>query len=252
MAANNGAGRIPNVYGTPDPAISSLLLTSRLAGAAGNDITVNVAGRRCLELQHTAAITHRREQPHGCSGRRRRRRGSRSARSSPSSGRIFRAEHGSRRTLTKNPLPDELGGTQVYFNGIRAAPLVLVSPEKVNAQIPWELSDTTSINALRGGVLQPDGSVGSGPLPVAVTIVPGESGNLRAAGKRPHRWGLVSITDRAPRPVWVSVDGTATANDTATVTIEDRFLHLHGWQSGDTLDSIRDALVKPDQTRILK
>ena len=45
-----------------------------------------------------------------------------------------------------SPLPTELGGTQVYFNGIRA-PVVYVSPENVTAQIPWELADTTSINA---------------------------------------------------------------------------------------------------------
>src|SRR5262249_53689148 len=40
----------------------------------------------------------------------------------------------------------------------------------------------------------------------------------------------------------VSVDGTATANDTATVTIADRN-YTYTVQSGDTLDSIRDALV---------
>ena len=38
------------------------------------------------------------------------------------------------------------------------------------------------------------------------------------------------------------MDGTATANDTATVTIEDRS-YTYTVQSGDTLDSIRDALV---------
>src|SRR5262249_5030312 len=40
----------------------------------------------------------------------------------------------------------------------------------------------------------------------------------------------------------VSVDGTATTNDTATVTIEDRS-YTYKVQSGDSLDSIRDALV---------
>jgi len=40
----------------------------------------------------------------------------------------------------------------------------------------------------------------------------------------------------------VSVDGTATAADTATVTIEDRS-YTYTVQSGDTKNSIRDALV---------
>ena len=40
----------------------------------------------------------------------------------------------------------------------------------------------------------------------------------------------------------ISVDGTATAGDTATVDIEDRS-YTYTVQSGDTLDSIRDALV---------
>ena len=49
-----------------------------------------------------------------------------------------------------------------------------MSPEKVNAQIPWELSDTTSINAYVRSV-QPDGSV-MVTTPVAVTIVPANPG----------------------------------------------------------------------------
>src|SRR5439155_4483347 len=41
-AANSNTGDT-KVYATPDPAISALLLTSRLPGVSGNDITVNVA-----------------------------------------------------------------------------------------------------------------------------------------------------------------------------------------------------------------
>jgi hypothetical protein len=40
----------------------------------------------------------------------------------------------------------------------------------------------------------------------------------------------------------ISVDGTAAANDTATVTIEDRS-YTYKVASGDNLDSIRDALI---------
>ena len=47
---------------------------------------------------------------------------------------------------------------------------------------------------------------------------------------------------RATPPGVVSVDGTATAGDTATVGIEDRS-YTYTVQSGDTVTGIRDALV---------
>jgi len=39
--------------------------------------------------------------------------------------------------LSANQLPSQLGGTEVYFNGIMS-PLVYVSPTQINAQIPWD------------------------------------------------------------------------------------------------------------------
>ena len=66
-----------------------------------------------------------------------------------------------------------MGGTEVYFNGIRA-PLFFVSPTQVNAQVPWELNDTTSINAYVRSIMG-DGSVVA-TTPVAVTIVPANPG----------------------------------------------------------------------------
>ncbi len=48
--------------------------------------------------------------------------------------------------LTQPKLPTTLGGVQVYFNGV-PAPLTYVSPTQINAQIPWEFTSTTSINA---------------------------------------------------------------------------------------------------------
>ena len=96
----------------------------------------------------------------------------------------------------------------MYFNGI-PAPLVMVSPEKVNAQIPWELADTTSINAYVRSV-QPDGSV-MVTTPVAVTIVPANPGIFAQPNTAPSA-GLVYHGSSSATGV-VSVDGTATAND---------------------------------------
>ena len=141
-AANNGAGDT-NVYATPDLATGAVLLTSRSRGAAGNTITVYVTVTAASRSDHRADC-RRGQRRHACRAAAMRPR-SRPARSFRSSAPISRTTR-HRPIPTQNPLPNKLGGTQVYFNGI-PAPLVMVSPTKVNAQIPWELGDTTSINA---------------------------------------------------------------------------------------------------------
>jgi uncharacterized protein (TIGR03437 family) len=136
-----------------------------------------------------------------------------------------------------NPLPNDLGGTEVYFNGIRA-PLVMVSPNQVIAQIPWEVADTTSINAYVRSV-RPDGSV-QVTSPVAVSIVSANPGIFAQPNTQPAV-GIVYHASSEATGI-VSVDGSANAGDSATVTIEDR-KYTYSVQSGDTLDTIRDALV---------
>jgi uncharacterized protein (TIGR03437 family) len=131
----------------------------------------------------------------------------------------------------------------VYFNGIRA-PLFSVSPTQITVQVPWEVSDTTSVNAFVRSV-QSDGGVVV-TTPVAVTIVPQNPGIYSQSGTPDPvlpsaTLGLVYHGSNSATGV-VSVDGTAIAGDTATVTIEDRS-YTYAVQSGDTLDSIRDALV---------
>lgn len=43
------------------------------------------------------------------------------------------------------PLPVTLGGVSVSFNGI-AAPLLFVSPQQINAQLPWEVAATEPVS----------------------------------------------------------------------------------------------------------
>jgi uncharacterized protein (TIGR03437 family) len=145
--------------------------------------------------------------------------------------------HTASANTTQNALPTKLGGTQVYFNGI-PAPLVLVSPEKVNAQIPWELGDTTSINAYVRSESD-DGTV-MVTTPVAITIVVANPGIYAQPDTNPSV-GIVYHASSYASGV-VSVDGSATAGDTATVGIEDRS-YTYTVQTGDTTTGIRDALV---------
>jgi len=144
---------------------------------------------------------------------------------------------------TQNQLPYNLAGTEVYFNGI-LAPLFSVSPTQITAQVPWEVNDTTSVNAFVRSV-QSDGSVVV-TTPVAVTIVPQNPGIYSQSGTSDPvlpsaTLGLVYHGSNSAVGV-ISVDGTANAGDAATVTIEERS-YQYTVQSGDTLDSIRDALV---------
>ncbi len=143
-----------------------------------------------------------------------------------------------------NPLPTQLGGTEVYFNGIQA-PLLFVSPTQINAQIPWELGDSTSINAYVRSVMS-DGSI-MVTTALAATIVPANPGiyaqpgpsNPLVASSPPV---AVAMHSTAYATAVVSVDGTVTAGNLATVTVAGRS-YSYTAQSTDTLDSIRDNLV---------
>ena len=231
-AANGGAGDT-NVYATPDLATGDVLLTSRIAGAAGNNTTVYVtvtAASSSTAAQIAAAASGT-----TLSG------GGDAAAIAPGSIVSVTGTNLSYHTASadpnQNPLPNKLGGTQVYFNGI-PAPLMMVSPDKVNAQIPWELGDTTSINAYVRSESD-DGSVVV-TTPVAVTIVVANPGVYAKPNTDPSV-GVVYHASSYATGI-VSVDGTATAADTATVTINGRD-YTYTVQSGDTVTGIRDALV---------
>ncbi len=229
---NNGAGD-PNVYATPNPTASLILLTSRLNGTDGNATTTHVAV--------TAASSSSAAQITGSMSGTTLSGGGDAAAIAPGS---LVSIVGTNLTFStaaadtnKSPLPNSLGNSQVYFNGI-PAPMVLASPTKVTAQIPWEIADTTSINAYVRSVA-PDGTV-QVSTPVAVTIVPANPGIYAQPNTAPSV-GLVYHGSSTATGI-VSVDGTAKAGDTATVTVLNRS-YTYTVQSGDTLDSIRDALI---------
>src|SRR5262249_27078358 len=120
--------------------------------------------------------------------------------------------------MSQPSLPTTLAGTQVYFNGIRS-PLFMVSPTMINGQIPWEVQDTSSINAYVRSVMA-DGSIMT-TTPVAVTIVPANPGLFAVPNTGYPPVGIVSHGSSSATGI-ISVDGTATTNDVATVTIVDR------------------------------
>jgi uncharacterized protein (TIGR03437 family) len=231
-AANDNDGD-PLVYATPDLTTGEVLLTAKNSGATGNETTLYVTVTAASSA--TTALIVAAASGSVLAG------GGDAASIAPGSIVSLLGMNLSEQTVaadtTQKTLPNKLGGVQVYLNGI-PAPLVMVSPEKINAQIPWELGDTTSISAFvrteRG-----DGSV-TVTTPVAVTIVVANPGIFAQPNTDPSI-GLVYHASSNATGL-VSVDGTATAADTATVSIEDR-VYTYTVQSGDTVTGIRDALV---------
>jgi hypothetical protein len=139
--------------------------------------------------------------------------------------------------LTQPTLPTKLGGTEVYFNGI-PAPLTYVSPTQINAQIPWELGDSTSINAYVRSVMA-NGSI-MVTSPAAVTIVPANPGVYSTPGTTP----VIGIVQHASSYAMgiVDVQGSITAGDVAMVGIGDRN-YSYTVLATDTIFTIRDGLV---------
>jgi sugar lactone lactonase YvrE len=231
-SSNSGAGD-PNVLVTSDTTLEELILTARKSGSDGNNITYSTWATP-PSSKSTALITSTGAASTLSGG------GDAAKVAAGSVVSIFGANlsFGSDSAdMTQNQLPDHLAGTEVYVNGIRA-PLFSVSPTQINAQIPWEVSDTTSVNAFVRSVGS-DGSVVV-TTPVAVTIVPQNPGIYAQQGTDPLV-GLVFHGSSSATGL-ISVDGTAGASDVVTITIEDR-TYTYTVQSGDTLDSIRDVLV---------
>ena len=110
--------------------------------------------------------------------------------------------------------PTTLGGVQVYADGIQC-PLVSVSPTQVNAQMPYPVFDRTS-TSLYLRITRSDGTV-SVTTPEGVSIVGANPGIFGADGTDP-RPGYVYHA-YANSAAAISIDGTITAGNVATITI---------------------------------
>ena len=156
-AINSGAGD-PNVVAALDPATQTVLLAARQAGAAGNNIAYTATVSTNAAITATPAGGNLTD-------------GGDAAQVAPGSlVSIFGANLSTATAsadLLQDILPTMLAGTEVYFNGI-PAPLLYVSPTQINAQIPWEVADSTSINAFVRSV---QGGRIVVTTPVAVSIV---------------------------------------------------------------------------------
>jgi uncharacterized protein (TIGR03437 family) len=235
-SSNDGAGD-PYVIAVADLATDAVVLNSRIPGYNGNLIYIAqqvAASSSSSSAEITASLSGS-----TLSG------GQDAASIAPGSVVTVRAGDGftlasqtAVADLNATSLPTELGGAQVYFNGI-PAPLSYVSPTQINAQIPWEVGTTTSINAYVRAV-DGGGNI-TVTTPVAVTVVtanPGIFANQDGTAIPP---ALATHSSSYAQAI-VSVDGSAIGGDTVSLTVGDN-TYTYTILSTDTLQSIRDALI---------
>jgi uncharacterized protein (TIGR03437 family) len=230
VAAINADAGDPNVLATADDTDSQVVLTARLPGAQGNNVTLSATVSTNAKITASASGST-------LSG------GGNAASVAPGTlvtitGTNLAAQTASA-DLSQSQLPTTLGGAQVYFDGIQA-PLTYVSPTQINAQIPWEFTNTTSVNAyvradMGGGNI-------SYTSPVAVTIVSGNPGIFGQFGTQNPELGIAYHYSSHATAI-LSVDGSITAGDNASVTVHGR-TYSYTVQSTDTLDTVRDAFVQ--------
>jgi hypothetical protein len=229
VSAINAGDGDPSVLATPSYALNAVLLTARVSGAAGNEISYSVTTSTDAQITGTTGGAT-------LSG------GQDAAKIAPGTLVTVLGDDLSDQTdsvpLETDPWPTTLGGVQVYFDGIRA-PLQYVSPSQINAQMPFEVNDSNGVNAYVRTVRR-DGRV-TITTAVGVPIIRSNPGIFALGGNDPRVGVVMHASSQASGTV--SVDGTATAGDIASVTIEDR-QYTYTVQEGDDLAKIRDGLIQ--------
>ncbi len=205
---SNDGGGDPEVFVTPNVGFSSLILTSKLAGEAGNEIDYNAEvsqGSRITVSRLGATLQG----------------GEEATKIAPYTIVSIVGENLADEPVSadqsQETLPTELGGVQVYIDGIRA-PLLYVSPTQINAQMPVEVFDAQSVSAYVR--TEHSDAVVAASNAVPVPVVPFNPGVFALDGLDPRP--AVALHSSSSATGIVSVDGSASANDTATVTINGR------------------------------
>ncbi|MEJ7606117.1 MAG: hypothetical protein WKF37_07580 [Bryobacteraceae bacterium] len=224
---NAGSGD-PLAFATANPAFNQVLLTAKRPAELGNETTYSVTFSTGAQLAGSVAGAT-------FSG------GQDAARIAPGTLVTVLGEGLTTDTATAplqaNDLPKSLGRTEVYFDGI-AAPLLYVSPKQINAQIPFEVSDSYSVNAYVRSI-HSDGSIRI-TTAIAVPVVPQNPGIFARPGADPRP--AIAYHGSSFATGVISVDGAIKENDVATVIIESRE-YKYTVKKGDNLTIVRDALI---------
>lgn len=228
----NADGGDPLVFAQPNLALDTILLAARQAGEEGNVVTISVtvAGVNATTAPQLQAAASGARLTGGAD----------SARIAPGSLITILGENFSGRTeaapADADPLPVTLADTQVYVDGI-PIPLLRVEPNRIQAQMPFEVLDSTSVSVYVRTV-RPSGAVAS--VPLAVPIITENPGVFAEAGDEPRVAQVYHANSNAAGTV--SVDGTVKTGDRAVIKIDDRE-YTYTAVDGDTNVTVRDNLI---------
>jgi len=204
--SNSGKGD-PNVLATADIPANEVVLTARTPGAPGDSVTL--ASSISTNATVTAAVSGA-----TLSG------GGDAASIAPGSLVSIMGPNLSDGTASAPPgaqsLPTNLGGVEVYFNGVRA-PLLYVSPNQINAQVPFQFQFNNSGSITAWVRTQhADGSV-TVTNTVGVTVVTANPGIFAGPGNDPRP--AIALHASSYASALISVDGTIQGGDVGTICI---------------------------------
>lgn len=150
---------------------------------------------------------------------------------------------GQNHTNTDTPLDLTFEGIQVYVDGV-PCPIAYVNPDQIRVQIPYRLyiqsiAQTTNSASLYVRKINPDGSI-SASNAIPLIIVDANPGIFNLNDATPPTVMAFHANDHATAVV--SVDGTITAGNTATVTVGSNS-YTYTVQASDTLATVQAALV---------
>jgi uncharacterized protein (TIGR03437 family) len=223
---NAGQGD-PEVIASLNSVASAVILTARQGGPAGNEVEYGV------KTSENAKIV-------GSTSGAKLAGGQDAARIGPGTLVVILGDNFTDETAAADAtreLPRELAGVHVYFDGVRS-PILSVAPDRIVAQVPFEVYDSTNINAIVRAVRR-DGRVTVSNA-AAVPIVAQNPGIFAEEGADPRPGLVYHYSSYATGTI--SVDGAAQAGDVATVKIEER-TYQYTVKEGDTLETIRDGLI---------
>lgn len=226
----------PDLLALPNSALGAVVLTSKIAGPDGNEIAYSVT----TSDDATVIAVREAETLEG---------GGEASRIAPGTiisivGEALAEETVAAPYETLGELPREMGGAQVYLDGI-LAPLYYVSPTQINAQMPAEFGDRQGVSAYVR-TSHADGAVTASNA-VSVPIVLANPGIFAEAGVDPRPAIAVHATSHATAAI--SVDGIATEDQQLTVTIgpeEDERVYTYTTLEEDVSPEPEDETEFPD------
>jgi uncharacterized protein (TIGR03437 family) len=133
--------------------------------------------------------------------------------------------------------PTTFDGVQVYFDGIRS-PILFVSRTQINTQLPFDVSNSNGVSAFVRTV-HDDGTI-TATTAIGVPVVLENPGILAESGPDPRVAYAYHTSGNAIAAV--AFDGTTTAGDVVTLTIDNNN-YSYTVQQTDSLQSLRDALI---------